>query len=51
MLNEDELVSTDPLDSFIVAFNKVIVDNSFDFNEEVRSNIHLATGTKTEFCE
>lgn len=50
-LPEHQLVSTDPLDSFIVAFNKVIEDNSYDFSEEVRDNIHLAAGTKTEYCE
>jgi len=45
------LDSTDPLDSFMEAFNKVVSDRSTGFTEEVKKGIHLATGTRTEFCE
>ena len=48
---DDELVSTDPLDSFMSAFMKIVSDRSMDFTKEVRQGIHLATGTRTEFCE
>jgi len=47
----EELDSTDPLDSFMVAFNQVTADRSTDFTPEVQKGIHLATGTRTEYCE
>ena len=46
----DEMDSTDPLDSLMCAFVKIITDKSIDYNDDVRSGIHLATGTRTEFC-
>lgn len=33
---DDELVSTDPLDSFMAAFMKIVSDRSMDFTKEVR---------------
>ena len=47
----EQLVSTDPLDSLMTAIYQVIKDRSLDFTDEVRENIHLATGTRTDFCE
>jgi hypothetical protein len=47
----DEIDSTDPLDSFMAAFTKVISERNLDFTSDVKRNIHLATGTRTEFCE
>ena len=47
----DEMDSTDPLDSLMCAFVKIITDKATDFTDEVSSGIHLSTGTRTEFCE
>ena len=47
----DELDSTDPLDSLMIAFVEIINAKNTDFTEEVKKGIHLATGTRTEFCE
>lgn len=47
----EELDSTDPLDSFMAAFTHVVSSRKYDFTEELRRGIHLATGTRTEFCE
>lgn len=47
----DDMDSTDPLDSLMIAFVKIITDKNIDFTHEVKSSIHLATGTRTEFCE
>lgn len=47
----DELDSTDPLDSLMTAFAHVVKQNKTDFTEELKLSIHLATGTRTEFCE
>lgn len=46
-----EIDSTDPLDSFMVAFIKIITDRSMDFTLDVKKGIHLATGVRTDFCE
>jgi hypothetical protein len=45
-----DMDSTDPLESFMMAFLKIIDLKSYDFNDEVKKSIHLATGTRTEFC-
>ena len=47
----EELDSTDPLDSFIEAFQQIVDDRATDFTEEARRRIHLATGTRTDYCE
>lgn len=47
----DELDSTDPLDSLMTAFVEIVNAKNTDFTEEVKQGIHLATGTRTEFCE
>jgi len=47
----DELDSTDPLDSFMEAFHKILSERATDFNEDVKRGIHLATGVRTRFCE
>lgn len=47
----DELDSTDALDSLMIAFVEIITEKNTDFTEEVKKGIHLATGTRTEFCE
>lgn len=47
----EELDSTDPLDSLMIAFVEIINQKSTDFTEDVQKGIHLATGTRTEFCE
>ena len=47
----DELDSTDPLDSLMIAFVEIVTAKNADFTEEVKKGIHLATGTRTEFCE
>lgn len=49
--SQDELDSTDPLDSLMTAFVEIINGKNTDFTEEVKKGIHLATGTRTEFCE
>lgn len=49
--NKTDLDSTDPLDSFMVAFVKIVTDKSVDLNQDVKKGIHLATGTRTDFCE
>ena len=46
-----DIDSTDPLESFMIAFLKIVDQKSYDFNDEVKKNIHLATGTRTEFCQ
>jgi len=47
----EDMDSTDPLDSLMCAFVKIITDKAIDFTDEVKSSIHLATGTRTEFCD
>ena len=47
----DELDSTDPLDSVMIALIEMITAKNADFTDEVKQGIHLATGTRTEFCE
>jgi hypothetical protein len=47
----NDLDSTDPLDSLMIAFCEIVNNRSTDFNEEVKRGIHLATGRRTEFCE
>jgi hypothetical protein len=47
----DELDSTDPLDSVMIAFVEIITAKNTDFTDELKQGIHLATGTRTEFCE
>jgi hypothetical protein len=47
----EELDSTDPLDSFLEAIQKIMSKGATDLNDEVRRGIHLATGTRTEYCE
>lgn len=48
---QEEMDSTDALDSFMEAFYKIVQDKSFNFTPEVRKGIHLATGVRTSFCE
>jgi len=48
---QEDMDSTDALDSLMCAFVKVINDRALDFTDEIRKGIHLATGTRTEFCE
>ena len=43
--------STEPLDSFMYAFVKIVNDKSINWTHEVRRGIHLATHTRTDFCE
>lgn len=50
-LPTEDLDSTDPLDSLMGAFCKIVNDKSIDFTEEVKKGIHLATGIRTGFCE
>ena len=50
-MDEKDLDSTDPLDSFIQSFYKVATEKTHDFSESYKKGIHLATGMKTEFCE
>jgi len=50
-LPTEDLDSTDPLDSLMGAFCKIVNDKSIDFSEEVKKGIHLATGIRTGFCE
>jgi len=33
------------------AFNIIVTSRATDLTDEVRKNIHLSTGTRTEFCE
>lgn len=47
----EDLDSTEPLDSFMEAFAKVVADRSTDFTDDVRKGLHLATGIRTRFCE
>jgi len=47
----DGMDSTDPLDSLMEAFVKITTDKATDFTEDVKKGIHLATGTRTDFCE
>lgn len=47
----DDLDSTDPLDSFMTSFVKIVEDRALDWTAEVKRGIHLATGTRTEFAE
>lgn len=43
--------STDPLDSFLEAFQKIVTSRASGFTDDVKRGIHLATGTRTEYCE
>lgn len=47
----EQLDSTDPLDSFLEAFDKVVQKRATDLTGELKRCIHLATGTRTEYCE
>ena len=47
----EDMDSTDPLDSLMCAFVKIITDKAIDFTAEVKGGIHLATGTRTDFCD
>ena len=47
----EDMDSTDPLDSLMGAFVKIITDKAIDFTDEVRRGIHLATGVRTDFCD
>lgn len=46
-----DIDSTDPLESFMMAFIKIINEKYYNFSEEIKKSIHLATGIRTEFCE
>lgn len=48
---ESELDSTDALDSLLVAFEKIVDTKATDFTDAVRRGLHLATGTRTDYCE
>lgn len=48
---DDDMDSTDPLDSFMYAFVKIVNDKSINWTNDVRRGIHLATHTRTDFCE
>jgi hypothetical protein len=47
----EELDSTEALDSFMEAFNKIVSERAVNFTADVKKSLHLATGTRTEFCE
>jgi len=48
---QDELDSTEPLDSLMEAVQQIVSERQVNFTDEVKRNIHLATGTRTEYCE
>ena len=48
---DDDMDSTDPLDSFMYAFVKIVNEKAINWTTEVRRGIHLATHTRTDFCE
>jgi hypothetical protein len=47
----DELDSTEPLDSVMEAVAQIVKQRTVNFTDEVKRSIHLATGTRTEYCE
>lgn len=47
----EELDSTEALDSFMEAFHRIVNERAVNFSADVKKSLHLATGTRTEFCE
>jgi hypothetical protein len=46
----EDLNSTDPLDSLMTAVASLVSSRTTNFDAETQKEVHLATGTRTDFC-